>query len=161
LSLAGGGGISSLSSSTSCLSKRPRLGRLRGRPFIPSHMQQMKLCTSDIPTNAIAGQHMDIAIANFMHSHMLPFSLTECPKFLKLLNTVTSLDTGYLPPDRRKMSGPLLDMLYDTNKEEMIKNPLLESIIFSVTIFGDGATITNIPLMNILVASPNNPFALL
>jgi len=57
-------------------------------------MQQMKLCTSDIPTNA-----MDIAVANFMHSHMLPFSLTECPKFLKLLITAKSLGKGYLPPD--------------------------------------------------------------
>ncbi len=157
----GGGGISSLSSSNSCSSKRPRLGRLRGSPFAPPHLQQMKLCASDIPTNAIAGQRMDIAIADFMHSHMLPFSLTECPKFLKLLNTAKSLGTGYLPPDRRKMSGPLLDVLYNTNKEEMIKNLLLESKIFGVTIFGDGATITNIPLMNILAASPNNPFALL
>ena len=64
-------------------------------------MQQMKLCTPNIPTNAIAGQHMDIAVADFMHSHMLPFSLTECPKFLKLINTAKSLalGTGYLPPD--------------------------------------------------------------
>jgi hypothetical protein len=101
---------------------------------------------------------MDIA---FMHSHMLPFSLTECPKFLKLLNTAKSLVTGYLPPDQRKMSGPLLAMLYDTNKEEMIKSLLLESKIFGVTIFGDGAAITNVPLMNILAASSNNWFALL
>jgi len=63
-------------------------------------MQQMKLCTtSDIPTNAIAGQQVDIVVADFMHSHMLPFSLTECPKFLKLLNMAKSLGRGYLPPD--------------------------------------------------------------
>ena len=161
LSPAGGGGISSLSFSYSCSSKRPRIGRLRGGPFVPPHLQQMKLCTSDIPTNAIAGQRMDIAVADFMHSHMLPFSLTECPKFLKLLNTAKSLGTGYLPPDRRKMSGTLLDILYDTNKEEMIKNLLLESKIFGVSIFGDGVTISNVPLMNIIAASPNNPFALL
>jgi hypothetical protein len=43
----------------------------------------------------------------------------------------------------------------------MIKNLLLESNIFGVTIFGDGATITNVPLMSILAASPNNLFALL
>jgi len=44
-------------------------------------------------------------------------------------------------------------VLYDTNKEEMIKNLLLESKIFGVTtIFGDGATITNVPLVNILAA---------
>jgi hypothetical protein len=42
-----------------------------------------------------------------------------------------------------------------------IKNLLLESKIFGTTIFGAGATITNVPLMNILAASPNNPFALL
>jgi hypothetical protein len=59
------------------------------------------------------------------------------------------------------MSGLLLDMRYDTNKEEMIKNLLLESKIFGVTIFGDGATNTNVPLMNFLAASPNNLFALL
>ncbi len=59
------------------------------------------------------------------------------------------------------MSGPLLDELYGTNKEEMIKNLLLDSKIFGVTIFGDGATITNIPFIHILAASPNNPFALL
>ncbi len=95
----GGGGISSLSSSYSCSSKRQMSGRLRGGPFAPPHLQQMKLCASDFPTNTIAGQHMDIAVADFMHSHMLPFSLTECHKFLKLLNTAKSLGTGYLPPD--------------------------------------------------------------
>jgi hypothetical protein len=40
-------------------------------------------------------------------------------------------------------------------------NLLPESKIFGVTIFGDGATITNVPLLNILAAGPNNPFALL
>ena len=86
------------------------MGRLRRSLFIPPHMQQMKLCTSDISTNAVAGQRMDIAVVDFMHSHMLPFSLKECPKFLKkLIKTAKTLDTGYLPPDRRKISVPLLD----------------------------------------------------
>ncbi len=88
------------------------------------------MCTSDIPTNAVAGHRTDIAVANFKHSHMLPFPLTECPKFLKLLLTAKSLGRGYLPPDRRTMSEPLLDMLYDTNKEEMIKNPSWSLILW-------------------------------
>ena len=157
-----GGGISSLSSSNSDATRRQKVGgRMRGGPFFATPKQQMKLCTSDIPTPAVVVQRMNICIADFMHSHMLPFTLTECSKFLKVLQMAKSLGTGYLPPDQRKMIGPLLDVLYDTNKEEMIKNLLLESKIFGVTIFGDGATITNIPLMNILAASPNNPFALL
>lgn len=69
-------------------SKRHRTGsRLKGDHFVVHHKQQMKLCTSDIPTNVVARQRMDIAITKFMHSHshMLPFTLTECPKFLRLL----------------------------------------------------------------------------
>jgi hypothetical protein len=59
------------------------------------------------------------------------------------------------------MSGTLLDRLYISNYDEMMRTLLLESRIFGVTIYGDGATITNTPLINILVASPNNPSALL
>jgi hypothetical protein len=95
----------------------------------------MKLCTSDIPTNAIAGQRMDIAIANFTHSHMLPFFLIECPKFLKLIETAKTLGTGYLPPDQREISGPLLDLLYDTSNDKMIRHLLSESKIFGVSVF--------------------------
>jgi hypothetical protein len=51
--------------------------RLKGDPFVSHHMHQMKLCNfSDIPTNAVAGQRMDNVITKFMHSHMLPFTLT-------------------------------------------------------------------------------------
>ncbi len=59
------------------------------------------------------------------------------------------------------MSGTLLDGLYISNYDVMMRTLLLVSKIFGVTIYGDGATITNTPLINILVASPNNPSALL
>jgi hypothetical protein len=59
------------------------------------------------------------------------------------------------------MSGPLLDGLYESNYDEMMRTLLIDSRIFGISIFGDGATITNTPLINILAASPNNPSALL
>jgi hypothetical protein len=59
------------------------------------------------------------------------------------------------------MSGTLLDGLYVSNYDEMMRTLLLESRIFGVTIYGDSAIITNTPLINILAASPNNPSALL
>jgi hypothetical protein len=59
------------------------------------------------------------------------------------------------------MSGPLLDGLYISKYDEMMRTLLLGSRIFGVTMYGDGATITNIPLINMLVAGPNNPSALL
>ena len=57
--------------------------------------------------------------------------------------------------------GQLLDVLQDKNKDKMIRNLLLESKIFGVSFFGDGATITNVPLIDILLSSPNNPVVLL
>ncbi len=59
------------------------------------------------------------------------------------------------------MSGTLLYGLYISNYDEMMRTLLLESRIFGVTIYSDGATITNTRLVNILAASPNNPSALL
>ncbi len=59
------------------------------------------------------------------------------------------------------MSGTLIDGLYISNYDEMMRTLLLKSRIFGVTIYGDGATITNTPLINILAASHKNPSALL
>ena len=71
--------------------------------------------------------------------------LTTKRKFLKVIAEVKNVGTKYLPPNRNQMSGTLLDGLYITNYDEMMRTLLLESRIFGVTIFGDGATITNTP----------------
>jgi hypothetical protein len=42
-----------------------------------------------------------------------------------------------------------------------MKTLLSEARVFGVTVFGDGATIKNVPLVNVLAACVNNPFALL
>ena len=108
----------------------------------------MKLCGRDV-NDPIANQRMDIAIANFVHSNCLPFSLTRCPKFLKVIAEAKNVGTKYLPPNQNQMSGPLLDGLYISNYDEMMRTLLLESRIFGVIIYGDGTTITNTPLINI------------
>ncbi len=38
---------------------------------------------------------------------------------------------------------------------------MCEASTFGVTLFGDGATIKTVPLLNVLAAGVNNPFALL
>ncbi len=123
------------------------------------------MCSTTAAANEVVRQRcqqrMDIAIANFVHSNCLPFSLTRCPKFLKVIAEAKNVGTKYLPPNRNQMSGPFLDELYVSNYDQMMRTLLLESRIFGVTIYGDGATITNTPLINILAASPNNPSALL
>jgi hypothetical protein len=120
----------------------------------------MKLCGRYV-NDPIANQRMDIAIADFVHSNCLPFSITKCPEFLKVIAEAKNVGTKYLPPNRNQMSRTLLDGLYISYYDEMMRTLLLESRIFGVTIYGDGATITNTPLINILAASPNNLSALL
>jgi hypothetical protein len=120
----------------------------------------MKLCGRDV-NDPIANQRMDIAIANFVHSNCLPFLLTRCPKFLKVGAEAKNVGTKYLPPNQNQMSGTLLDGLYVSTYDQMTRTLLLESRIFGVTIYGDGVTITNTPLSDILAASPNNSSALL
>jgi len=120
---------------------------------------QMKLCGNAIDPNA--GARMDVAIADFIHSHLLPFSLAQDPKLMKIIEEARKLGPLYMAPTRNDISGKYLDALYVTHWKEQMKTLLLEARIFGVTVFGDGATIKTIPLFNVLAACVNNPFALL
>ena len=51
--------------------------------------------------------------------------------------------------------------MYKESWDVQIKTLLTESKLFGITIFGDRATIKTVPLVNVLAAGVNNPFALL
>ncbi len=120
---------------------------------------QMKLCGNAIDPNAPA--HMDVAIAGFIHSHCLPFSLAGDPKLMKIIEEARNLGPLYTPPNRHDIGGRYLDALYVTHWTKQMKTLLSEACIFGVTVFGDGATIKTLPLVNVLAACVNNDFALL
>ncbi len=108
-----------------------------------------------------ATNHMDIAIADFIFSNWLPISLVECPKFNKLFQCTRHIPPIYSPPYKKKMAGPLLDNIYQSTYDEQMRLLLKESKVFGIALFGNGATVQKIPLMNVLGSSPNNSFALL
>jgi hypothetical protein len=58
---------------------------------------QLTLFGITILINATNACH--IAIASFIHSNALPFSLSECPKLLKIIEVSRNLGPGYMPPD--------------------------------------------------------------
>jgi hypothetical protein len=120
---------------------------------------QMRLCGNAVDPSAVT--RVSVAIADFVHSHCLPFSLATDPKLMKVIEEARSLGSGYTPPNRNQMSGPLLDRLYEASWNEQMKTILCEARIFGVSVFGDGATIKSVPLVNVLAAGVNNPFALL
>ena len=104
---------------------------------------------------------MDVALADFLHSHCLPFSLAEDPKLLKLIQAAYALGPNYKPPSRELIGGKYLDAIYAQSWKQMMTSLLSEARIFGVTLFGDGATITSVALVYVLAAGVNNPFALL
>jgi hypothetical protein len=86
--------------------------------------------------------------------------LAEDPKFLKILQIAKSLG-AYKPPNQQSISGKYLDALHLIIWREQMKTLLSEATTFGITIFGDGATIKSIALLNVLAAGVNNLFALL
>jgi hypothetical protein len=121
--------------------------------------QQMRLCGNSV--DPAASTRMDVAIADFIHSHLLPFNIAGDPKLMRIIDIARTLGPSYKAPHRNEISGNLLSKLYDFTWDKQMSSILMEAKIFGVTVFGDGATIKSFPLVNILAAGVNNPFALL
>ncbi len=58
-------------------------------------MQQMRLCGNSADPSAPAPARMDIVIADFIHSHLLPFSITSDIKLLKIIEIAKQLGQTY------------------------------------------------------------------
>jgi hypothetical protein len=145
---------STLQSSTPSLFFNPRGKKLKSGP-----VTQMKLCGNAVDPNA--PDCMDVAIADFIHSHLLPFSLAQDPKLMKIIEEARKLGPGYKAPDRHEIAGKYLDALYVAHWKAQMKTLLSEARVFGITVFGDGATIKTVPLVNVLASCVNNLFALL
>ena len=79
--------------------------KVKGGPVV-----QMKLCGNAVDPNAPAC--MDVAIADFIHSHLLPFSLAQNPKLMKIIKEARKLGPSYSPLNRNDIAGKYLDALY-------------------------------------------------
>ena len=127
----------------------------------PQPQRQMRLYSHGNEITSNAAQLTDIAIADLIMSNALSFSLSKDPKFRRVLEVAKNLGPNYKTPDRRAIGGKLLDSLYRSGFEDQLQSLRQEADVFGISIFGDGATIKSVPLVNVLAASPNNPSALL
>ena len=93
---------------------------------------------------------MDIAIADLIHSRLLPFSLAEDPKFLKILQLASRVPSSYTPPDRNAVGGVLLDTIYEANFKSSLDSLVTDGKLFGTALIGDGATMAKLPLINAL-----------
>ena len=92
----------------------PRGKKVKGAP-----VTQMKLCGNAVDPNAPA--RMDVAIADFIHSHLLSFSLAQDPKLMKIIDEAKKLGPGYKAPDRHDIAGKYLGALYVAHWKEQMK----------------------------------------
>ncbi len=122
-------------------------------------MKQMQLYGNEIRIESADCCH--IAIVNFICSNALPFSISKCPKFQKICEVARGLGPNYRPPDHWLLGRKLMDLLFKVRFADLMCSLLSESKCFGISVFGDGATIKTVPLINVLDASPNNPFVLL
>ena len=108
-----------------------------------------------------ASAKMDVAVADMIHSNLMPFTFGRDIKFLKCIDLARYVPADYITPDRRAVGGKLLKTLYTINWQEGVAMLVSDSMLYGVTLFGDGATIRTIPMINALAAGVNNPFCLL
>ena len=81
-------------------------------------------------------------------------------KTKKVIDIARSIPAYYVPPNFHRVSGDILTSIYDTNWDQEMKLLVLDAKIFDVTLFGDGATIKTVPMVNALVSGVQNNFAM-
>ena len=98
---------------------------------------------------------LTIEIANLIISEGLSFDLSQKPRFKEVIDLAIIVLKSYQPPNIKLTSKDILDVFHDQNMERKLSLIKKESDIFGLLFLGDGATISRIPLLNILVSELN------
>ena len=104
---------------------------------------------------------LSLSISDFIHANGLPFRIAECPHFKQILKIAKHVKKDYSPPNSEAVRTELLDTNYEQYKRENMKSLLTNADIYGLTLFGDGATIHKMPLVNLLASGVHNPCAVL
>jgi len=98
-----------------------------------------------------------MAITDFFHCANIPDAVTESPEFKRMVRMCRLVDKDFAIPIRFKIGGELLDINF-ANITAINKGKLLaEASTNGMTFLGDGATIKQMPLLNILAMSGFTP----
>jgi hypothetical protein len=126
---------------------------------ISCHFEHKKIRSSKT-SNASQPINMT-AIADFVFSKGLSFSVTEGEHFQQILQLSRLVPSSYRAPNRKSLSNDLLDISYENTLQKYMGNLEIDSEVFGISLFGDGATVHGMPLMNILASGVVEPSAVL
>jgi hypothetical protein len=101
------------------------------------------------------------AIAEFVYCKGLSFSATEGDQFLQILKLARMVNSTYRPPNRNLLSNELLDVSYENRLSRYMTALDVDADVYGLSLFGDGATVHGMPLMNILANGVGEPSAIL
>jgi hypothetical protein len=101
------------------------------------------------------------AIAEFVYSKGLSFSVTEGDHFLEILKLSRLVSKSYRPPTRKALGNELLDLSYESRLAKYMHDLDIDAEVYGLSLFGDGATVHGMPLMNILASGVTEPSAVL
>ncbi len=103
----------------------------------------------------------NVAFAHFTLANSLSFQIGECILFCRYTRAVQQCGADYRPPGRNMVSGKLLDATFESYYHEEVGKLFEEPDLYSISVYGDGATIKTTPLINVLACSPGNPACVL
>ena len=95
---------------------------------------------------------LTVAIADLIISEGLSINLSQEPRFKKVLEIARTVSKCYQSPNRKLISKYLLDVIHDQSMERNLSLIEKESAIFGLLFLGDGAPISRVPLLKILVS---------
>ena len=111
--------------------------------------------------SAANSSRLTAAIADYVYCKGLSFSATEGEHFLQILRLARLVPTSYCPPGRKLLSNELLDHSYQNKIDKYVTDLMVDADVYGLSLFGDGATVHGMPLMNILAAGVGEPCAVL
>ena len=94
---------------------------------------------------------LTVAITNLVISKGLYFNISQKTRLKKVLDLERTVSKSYQPPNRNLISKDILDVINGQNMKRNLSLIKRESNTFGFLFLGDGATISRIPLLNILV----------
>ena len=101
------------------------------------------------------------AIAEFVYCKGLSFTAIEGDHFLQILKLARLVGGSYRPPTRKVLANELLNASYDNRLEKYVRDLDVDGDVYGLSLFGDGATVHGMPLMNILASGVGEPCAVL
>jgi hypothetical protein len=118
---------------------------LKNQPSITAALDRMK--QGDIRKYNKA--QLDLAIADFWHSENLPDRAVDSKRFRRILKLAKTVESDYVPPNRNRIGGDLLDLNFTTCVNQNKALIQKEADVFGVSWLSDGATVGKMPLTNV------------